>query len=212
MTNRTDQITALILAGGRATRMGGNDKGLLLLGGQAFVGHLSDQIARQVHTVLVNANRNHDRYREMGYDIVQDASETFQGPLAGMWAGLRTMKTPWLITLPCDGPFLSANYAHRMFTTAMEDGNKLAVASDGTRLQPVYALIHRTLEESLQQFLLSDDRKIDRWFAQHSYSTVLFADSPNMFTNVNTPEELEHLRRAHKKNDGLKSAGPRRRG
>ncbi|MXX16719.1 MAG: molybdenum cofactor guanylyltransferase [Gammaproteobacteria bacterium] len=190
-TNR--KITAIILAGGRATRMGGLDKGLLTLGGRTFAEHLVNQVSSQADRVLVNANRNVEEYRKLGCPVIGDTLENFQGPLAGMLAGLGRMETQWLLTLPCDGPFLAEDYGSRMLKAARGDGHALAVATDGDRLQPVYALIHRSLARSLEDFLAAGERKIDRWYARHPFSEVSFADHSGMFINVNTPDELAAL-------------------
>ncbi len=188
-----EPVTALILAGGRATRMGGRDKGLLTLNGRNFVNLLAEQLSPQVDAIRINANRNLADYEATGYPVIRDELEDYQGPLAGMLAGLRTIGEGWLLTVPCDGPFVARDYAKRMVSAAGDAGHKLAVASDGGRLQPVYALIHLSLADSLENFLSSGDRKIDRWYAEHDFSTVSFADAAEMFTNVNTPDDLAEL-------------------
>ncbi len=193
MPKSNGEVTAIILAGGRATRMGGLDKGLLTLGGRIFAEHLVTRVAPQVDRILVNANRNVEEYRKLGCPVIGDPLEDFQGPLAGMLAGLNCMETPWLLTLPCDGPFLAEDYCRRMLEAALDDGHSLAVATDGNRLQPVYALIHRALARSLEDFLAAGERKIDQWYVRHPFSKVSFAGQSEMFTNVNTPEELVAL-------------------
>lgn len=193
MPNPDADVTAIILAGGRATRMGGRDKGLLTLGGRPLAEHLFRQVSTQVDAVLVNANRNVAQYRKLGCPVIGDTLADFQGPLAGMLAGLNRMDTQWLLTLPCDGPFLAEDYARRMLATALDERHSLAVATDGHRLQPVYALIHRSLARDLENFLATGDRKIDRWYAQHPYSEVSFAGHGEMFINVNTPDDLAAL-------------------
>ena len=193
MPKSNREITAIILAGGRATRMGGLDKGLLTLDGRTLAEHLVRQINAQVDRVLVNANRNVEEYRKLGCPVIGDTLDNFQGPLAGMLAGLDHMQTPWLLTLPCDGPFLAADYGRRMLEAVNNDDHSLAVATDGDRLQPVYALIHRSLARSLEDFLAAGERKIDRWYAQHPFSEVSFAGHSRMFINVNTPGELAAL-------------------
>lgn len=190
---KKNNVTAVILAGGRATRMHGQDKGLLRLAGKTFVEQLAEQLAKQTDKIIINANRNLEQYRQTALQIVTDNLSDFQGPLAGMLAALQVIDTEWLITAPCDGPFVAADYVDKMLTAANQANVKLAVASDGEWLQPVYALIHSDLETSLIEFLQSGERKIDHWYRQHQFAEVVFdreaADS--MFTNVNTPEQLE---------------------
>ena len=108
-----------------------------------------------------------------------------------MLSGLRRVTTEWMITVPCDGPFLNAHYVRRMFRLAASDSTRLAAARGGGRLQPVYALLHCSLAPSLESYLDRGERKIDRWFGQHDLSVVDFTDDPDMFENINTPEQLE---------------------
>ena len=194
MSFSSQHITALVLAGGRATRMGGRDKGLIEVHGKPLAELLAEQLVDQVDAILINANRNLESYRKIGYTVISDSLADFQGPLAGMLSGLQSIDSGWLLTVPCDGPRIAADYAKRMLSRATEDGHLLAVASDGHRLQPVYALIHCDLAESLAEFLDGADRKIDRWYARHQFSAVSFTDQDDMFVNVNRPEDLQVLR------------------
>lgn len=188
-------ITAVVLAGGRATRMGGVDKGLVAFHGRPLAAGIGAALAAQtaVAEVVINANRNRASYRQLGYRVIEDRMPDHQGPLAGMQAALSAAAHAWLLTIPCDGPFVAADYASRMRAAAIDAGAKLAVAHDGARMQPVYCLIHRDLAADLEQFLQSDERKIDRWHARHDFVTVDFSDSPAMFTNINTVEQLAEL-------------------
>ena len=143
------QVTAVILAGGMARRMGGLDKGLIELAGRPMVAHIHRAIAPQVRAVVINANRNLDAYAALGTAVVPDALTGFQGPLAGMASGLRAAHTDWILTLPCDSPFVPPDMADRMCAALLEQAAELAVASDGQRLQPVFALLSRSLLPSL---------------------------------------------------------------
>ncbi len=183
----------VVLAGGRASRMGGNDKGLVKFNGTPLVRLIAEQISGQANNLLINANRNIEEYRRMGFQVVEDEMQDYQGPLAGILVGLKTCETDWLLTIPCDGPYVSSDYVEKMMH-GIEDGrHQIAVASDGDRLQPVYALLHKDLIPSLTTYLKSGERKIDRWYAQEGYKEVTFPKQENMFTNVNTPEQLAAL-------------------
>ena len=188
--DRPDNLTALILAGGRARRMQGQDKGLLMLNGRAMIGLILRQLAPQCENILINANRNLAEYRQYGYTVVPDQHPDFQGPLAGMYSGLSHTATDWMITVPCDGPILAADYCQRMMETATGSARKIAVARLRDRIQPVYALLHRSLTDSLAACLQSGERKIDRWYQQHDFCSVDFSDNPDMFENINTPDQL----------------------
>ncbi|MCY4149532.1 MAG: molybdenum cofactor guanylyltransferase [Gammaproteobacteria bacterium] len=188
-------ITGLVLAGGQARRMGGVDKGLIDIHGQTIVERITRQLKGQCANVMINANRNLEQYRQFGCAVIEDQIGGFQGPLAGMLSGLDSMRTEWLITAPCDGPFLSNTYAESMLQAAQSIGTPIAVAKDQERLQPVYILLHISTRDSLEAFLNSGERKIDRWFAEFNFAEVMIADCGDMFENINTPEQLEICRK-----------------
>ena len=187
------RVSAVVLAGGRATRMGGTDKGLMMFQGEPLAAKICAALEPQVAQLIINANRNLERYRQLGYKVIADKLTGHQGPLAGMHAALRSTEYPWLLTIPCDGPFVCADYARRMLAAADQQNTRLAVAHDGERAQPVYSLIHRDLADSLEQFLRSGERKIDRWHAQHPFAEVDFSKEQSMFVNINTPEQLAEI-------------------
>lgn len=186
-------ITGVILAGGRAERMGGQDKGLLYLAGRPLAAHALAAMRPQVEALVINANRNLDAYRSLGCPVVSDSVGEFFGPLAGMLAALEFAETPYLLTVPCDSPLIPEDYARRMLTALEREGAELGVASDGKRLQPVFALLCTEIKDSLRAYLEAGNRKIDRWFGQHRAAVADFADRPAMFRNINTPEELARL-------------------
>lgn len=187
-------VTGLILAGGQARRMGGADKGLIEINGLTIVERIARKLSEQCSAVIINANRNLDKYRQFGYPVIEDEMGGFQGPLAGMLSGLQSIRTEWLITAPCDGPFLSDSYAQTMMLAAESIRAPIAVAKDHQRLQPVYALLNVSTAGSLLQFLNSGERKIDRWFRHFKTAEVLITDCDDMFENINTPEQLAMCR------------------
>jgi len=182
-------ITALVLAGGKSRRMGGRDKGLLPFGEGSLISHVIDAVLPQVGTVLISANRHLEEYRRLGFPVVADPLEDFQGPLAGFLAGLENMQTEYLLTLPCDGPFVVADLARRLAAGLTAADAQIAVAHDGQRLQPVYALLHRGVMSDLRLALEQGERKIDRWYPRNRWVTVDFSDVPEQFSNINTPED-----------------------
>jgi molybdenum cofactor guanylyltransferase len=188
-------VTAVILAGGRARRMGGQDKGLIELNGMPLIEYALAALQGQVDTILINANRNTGRYAGMGYKVIADRHGGFSGPLAGMASALAMMQTRYLVTVPCDCPALPQDLVDRLLHARAGSGAELAVAHDGTRMQPVFALLQRSLAPGLERFLDAGGRKIDQWYAQHRVALADFSDRPGVFTNVNTPEELAQLSR-----------------
>ena len=188
-------VTAVVLAGGRARRMGGLDKGLIELNRTPLIEYALAALAGQVDTILVNANRNLERYAGLGYPVIEDHHSGFNGPLAGMASALSAMQTRYLVTVPCDSPALPQDLVDRLLHARSDADAELAVAHDGTRIQPVFALLQRTLLPSLERFLDAEGRKIDQWYAQHRLALTDFSDQPDAFANVNTPEDLARLSR-----------------
>jgi molybdopterin-guanine dinucleotide biosynthesis protein A len=183
------KITAVILAGGKARRMGGEDKGLIDLDGRPLIEHVLERIRPQVTQVVINANRNLERYAAFGHPVISDTLSDFQGPLAGFLAVMQQIDSDFIVTLPCDGPCLPDNLVERLRQAQQTAGADIAVAHDGDRMQPVYALIATRLQPSLEAYLQSGERKIDWWYAKHHTVNVDFSDAPETFLNINTPED-----------------------
>jgi molybdopterin-guanine dinucleotide biosynthesis protein A len=192
-----NQITGLILAGGRAQRMGGIDKGFILFHGKPLIESAIDRLKPQVSAILINANRSITKYSHYGYPVLMDETPDFSGPLAGFSVGLRHCKTPYLLTSPCDSPLFPTDLAEKMANELEEKNLELVYAStkeanEKIWAQPVFCLMKTTLQASLDAFLSKGDLKIDRWFKDLRSGTVVF-DSAQAFANVNTPEELAAL-------------------
>ena len=186
-------ITGVILAGGRARRMGGTDKGLVRIAGMPMAAHVLRRLEPQVGRVLINANRNLDSYRALGVPVVPDFDADFAGPLAGMAAGMHAAGEGWIVTVPCDSPLVPADLVLRLIRARDAGDAELAVASGAGRLQPVFALLPCSLASSLRRFLDSGERKIDRWYALHRLAVADFEDIPETFLNINTPEERDAM-------------------
>ncbi len=184
-------ITGVILAGGRAQRMGGCDKGLIKLLGKPLVEYVIRALKPQVAEMIINANRNRERYAAYGYPIIADLMDGFYGPLAGMASAMQAARTPYIVTTPCDSPFVPSDLVKRLYGGIEEQAAEIAVAHNGERLQPVFALLDRNLQSSIIAYLKRGERKIDRWYEEHRLTIVDFSDQPNTFVNVNTPEDVE---------------------
>lgn len=186
-------ITVVILAGGRSQRMGGEDKGLVELAGKTMVDHVIERIRPQAGGVIINANRNLERYQAFGYPVVSDDIGDYAGPLAGMASAMRLAETDYLATVPCDSPLIPDNLVRRLYEVLIRDSADISVAYDGVRLQPVCALLRRSLLPSLLDYLHAGGRKIDLWYGQHHFVTADFSDTPDSFVNVNTPQEHSRI-------------------
>ena len=190
-----DDITGLILAGGRGQRLGGVDKGLQPWRGLPLVDHALARLAPQVREVMISANRNAALYATRTARVLPDASEDFPGPLAGILAGLRAASTPWLAVVPCDSPLLPPDLFARL-AHGLGDARGAVVQRDhgvdGLRLEPVCCVLSTALADDLARYLAEDGRKVQPWIARHA-TAVLF-DRPEdgtAFANVNTPADLE---------------------
>ena len=189
-----DELTGLILAGGQGRRMGGVDKGLVAFRGRPLVAHVRDRLVGRVAELLINANRSEGDYGPLADRVIGDAEGGFQGPLMGIYSGLRAARTPWLVVAPCDTPSLPRELVPRLL--AGRGDADIAVAWDGERLHPVVALIRTALADDLAAALAAGERKIDRWYARHPWSRVDFSDCPEAFANLNTDDDRRRLERA----------------
>ena len=191
--NIKKQIAGVILCGGRGQRMGGSDKGLVVLQGNPLVEYAINILRPQVGELMINANRNQETYRRYGMEVVSDIEGGFLGPLAGLASAMRTTTTELLVGVPCDSPLLPADLVVRLYKKLSEQSADIAVASSGDRLQPVFCLLRVNLLSSLLDYLSRGERKIDRWYNQHVMVEVDFSDTPQSFLNVNQPQDCDEV-------------------
>jgi len=185
-----DAITGIVLAGGQGRRMGGVDKGLVELAGAPLAAHVIGRLAPQVATIVINANQNLERYGALGYPVVPDAVGGFAGPLAGLHAGMTSAKTTFVVTAPCDSPFLPLDLVARLGVALAARDAQLAVAKTFDQPHPVFALVRRDVLPHLASFLEGGGRKIDAWYATIAHVEVNFDDEAEAFRNINTAAEL----------------------
>ncbi len=189
----SEQITAMILAGGRGSRMGGQDKGLVELGDRTMIEHVITTLAPQAGALIINANRNLDDYQALGYPVIRDELDDFQGPLAGILAALNTIHSPYLLCAPCDAPGLPADLGQRLGTALLEQQGELAVVHDSKQLQPAFALIPVALRHDLQAYLLRGERKLRSWCRAHRLALADYSDQPEAFANINDTAALRRF-------------------
>jgi len=189
-TPRREDITGLVLAGGRGARMGGIDKGLVKFGEATLVERVIERLRPQVGALMISANRNIDVYRALGHPVLLDAAdglEPFPGPLAGLLAGLRAMATPWLAAVPCDAPFLPLDLVRRLVGAL--GSSAAAMASVGDRAEPVFCLLHVGLADDLAVALANGERRAETWLRGIGAAPAVFLQ-PQDFANLNTLQEL----------------------
>ena len=187
-------VSGLILSGGRSSRMGNQDKGLILLNGKAMIEHVNNTLIVQVDDVIISANQNIELYQYLNHRILSDEYDDFRGPLAGIYEGLKVIADDsFLMVVPCDGPLLPADLCKRMLETIVATDSKLVTVYDGNYRQPTYSLIHQSLKDSLQQFLSQGGRKLGQWLSENKTQLVDFSDQPEAFININTEADLASL-------------------
>jgi len=183
----SSEITGVILAGGRSTRMG-QDKGLVPIAGKPLFEHIAQRLSPMVGEIIINTNQNHAQYgRE--FAIVTDIIQDHSGPLAGMLAGLKSIKTEWALFVPCDVPEFPENLAENLWRH--KDGSQSVYARDEVRDHPTFCLLSRSIIPALENFLMNGDRKVMFFFKQINAVPVTFTDK-HAFMNLNTPADLTH--------------------
>ena len=189
-----DDITGLILAGGAGRRMGGQDKGLVELNGRALAAWTAAALRPQVGRLWISANRNAERYAPLAERVVADRLTGYQGPLAGIAATLAVMETPWLLTSPCDTPWLPADLGDRLGRALAADAAAdLAVAADPERRHPLHALLPARLAHGLDAYLADGGRSVRGWLDALRPAVVTFDDGARAFANLNSVEDLKTL-------------------
>ena len=186
----TISISAVILAGGQARRMGGADKGLQLWRGEPLFEHIYRRLAPQISDISINANRNQQRYAQSGLTVFADGLQGFQGPLSGMLSGLQRADTDFVLFVPCDSPLLPLNLLEKLQSAVENQRVLLAYAHDGERAHPTFCLISTRLTGVLADYLQRGERRLLHFMQQQGGVAVDFSEQPAMFKNMNTLEDL----------------------
>ena len=186
-------ISGLIIAGGRATRMGGVDKGLVLLQQKSLIQHVLDRLTPQISEILINANREIKQYEALGYPVLQDETSDFIGPLAGFNLGLKHAKYDYLLTVPCDSPLLPLDLVERLLSSLLKHNAEIAFATSDADAHPVFCLCKESVLPSLTNYLQQGGRKVSAWQKSLNYVEVDFTDNAEAFINLNTLKDLAAL-------------------
>lgn len=187
-----NKVSGVVLAGGQARRMQQQDKGLVLFKQRPLVSYPIEALAAVADDLLISANRNQAIYRQWSYPVISDATDDFDGPLAGILAAMDYVDAEILLVLPCDSPLFAAQHLQQLLAGLTEQFD-IAVADDGERLHPVFLAIRTELKASLKAYLASGERRLQNWIFQHRVNQVDFSQQAQIFTNVNTLAELEML-------------------
>ncbi len=183
------EITAVILAGGKSSRMNSKDKGLMNFRGQELIRHVLRVVEPRVSEVLISANRNIELYENFG-KVIMDELEDFQGPLAGVSSALKVCFTPYLLVLPCDSPLIDEELIDNLISRMGETEVDICVAHDGSIMHATFAIIEAKLGKSLEEFLENGGRKMALWYRQHSIERIDVSSQLEVLTNLNRPEDF----------------------
>jgi molybdenum cofactor guanylyltransferase len=186
-------ISAIILSGGRATRMNGVDKGLVLLQNKPLIARVIARLQPQVDETFINANREIATYEAFSLPVLHDETDDFLGPLAGFLLGLKHAKYEYVLTAPCDSPLLPLNLVERLYSGMAASRMDIAVASSDGDTHPVFCLMKKNVLPSLTEYLASGERKVSAWQKSQKYIEVDFSDCDKAFVNLNTFEDLAAL-------------------
>lgn len=182
-------VTGVVLAGGRATRMGGQDKGLMMLNGKPLWQHAAATLLPQVDALVISANRNITLYQQSGYPVIADTLENYPGPLAGMLSVMQAVESEWYAFCPCDTPNIPIDFVSRL--QAEMNGAPAVWVHDSQRDHPTLSLINRSVMTALESWLIRGERRVMLFLQHIGGHAVLFNDQPSRFANVNTLDELD---------------------
>jgi len=184
-----NEITAVILAGGQASRMDGEDKGLIVFRELPLIAHVVNVVESKVSQILISANRNFEEYANFG-KVISDDLEGYQGPLAGISKALKVSSTPYLLVLPCDSPLIDEALIDSLIEKMEISKADICVAHDGSIMHATFALMQTKLEKSLEGFLEEGGRKMALWYRQHSLERIDVSSHLEVLTNINRPEDF----------------------
>lgn len=192
------KLSGLILSGGRATRMGGVDKGLVNFHGKPLIAHVIERLAPQVDELFINANRELETYKTFGLPVFTDETQNFSGPLAGFQLALKHATYDYVCIVPCDSPFLPENLVQKLFVALLEKNADIAVAASDQNNHPVFCLCKKNVLPSLETFIQSRQGKVNAWQKSLRYVEVDFTEpddngSTKAFLNLNTLQDLNQL-------------------
>jgi molybdopterin-guanine dinucleotide biosynthesis protein A len=186
------KVSGVVLAGGQASRMQYQDKGLMVFKGKHLISYPLAAMSPLVDELIISANRHLDIYADYAAKVVSDHNQHFDGPLAGILAAMQIAEYPLLLIMPCDSPLIETDHLQRLLS-AMSASDDAVIAFDGERLHPVVMILRTCLQESLSAYLNRGERKMQLWLQQIQTSRVDFSDVPQIFANINTLTELQAL-------------------
>jgi molybdenum cofactor guanylyltransferase len=188
--NTNFDVTVVILAGGGSRRMQGRDKGLLPLQGKPLISHVIERIAPQTRKLVLNCNEHCANYARFGYPLLTDSLPGGLGPLAGLLSAMENSGSKYVLSVPCDTPYLPEDLVSRMFASLKQHCAEVCTVDDGQRLHPSILLVSCNLATDLKNYLITGGRKVHDWYERQHHCVADFSGQPGAFANINTPEQL----------------------
>ncbi len=193
MNPKQNAVAGVILAGGLARRMNNADKGLVTLNNKPLISYVLSELSTLLDEIYISANRNVNTYAQFGYPVITDLSTDFSGPLAGILSVMSVTHADVLIVVPCDSPLIKTEHIQQLLDSVVTRNLDITVAFDGERIHPVFLAVKTSLKQSLESFLENGERKVELWLKQHNWASTDFSKNNEIFTNINTYEELSVL-------------------
>ncbi len=190
MNRKPTNVAGVILAGGLAKRMQNADKGLVTLNGKTLISYVLSALSTVLDEIYISANRNEVNYTDFGYVILNDPILNFSGPLAGILSAMYYTQAEVLLVAPCDCPLIKAEHFTAMLNKLTSGNCDIIVAFDGERLHPVFLALKTSLRDSIATYLNQGERKVENWLKQHNWKIMDFSHDKQIFTNINTYEDL----------------------
>ncbi|MFO7954696.1 MAG: molybdenum cofactor guanylyltransferase MobA [Thioalkalivibrio sp.] len=191
MQTPPETLAAVILAGGQGRRMGGRNKGWVEYRGRPLIEYAIERLRPQTAQLAISSNTDIDRYRALGFPVLTDPHRDYRGPLAGIAAAFNAFPGHEILCAPVDAPELPRDLERRLRQALEASTAPAAIAHDGERLQPLFALLRPVLADRLDRELARGALAVGRWFREVGALTVDFSDQPRAFANINTPEDLQ---------------------
>ena len=188
--NKPISLSAVVLAGGRGRRLGGQDKGLVRLQDKPLIEYSLALLKPYTERIMISANRNQETYQHYGFPVISDDSDEFAGPLAGILAALRQCQTDSLLVLACDIPFLPKRTVDMLIERYQTNDCDICCVEDENGLQPLVGILSTSLADKLSDYLAAGHNKVQEWFRAQQLCTLQIQPQEGKVFNINTEQEL----------------------
>ncbi len=174
--------------------MDNHDKGLIKLADKTLIEHVINTIQHHVNHTIISANRNIDAYQQLGFPVIRDDKNEFNGPLSGIYEALKICTTKYLLVLPCDCPFIDADIIEKLYKSAIDNNSDVVLIHDGQFLQPLFSLISKNALASLTLCITAKNFKAKQWMIDQKHS-IIEDHRSTLFFNLNNKHDLERAER-----------------